>query len=322
MQGLTLDEVATRLNGVVTKQAISKYERGLMSPSPLVLAALQKLYGISSTELSLPVHIITNWNFRRGRLLSAKTEAAIQSEIICALEHHLSDEVSLALELPFKRPFPKNYPVTLDNMEKAALTIRQKWNLGMDSIPFVCRMLERVGIKVLELDIDEDIDGLSGWANEKIPFIALKKNVKVERKRFTALHELAHLLFPALENCPGKAKERLCHRFASALLFPREAFHRHIGIRRSTFVLEELIALKLVYGMSIAALVHRARDLEVITEDYYNHLFNDVINHNRMEEGWGDYPLVDAPGRKMEFLYRQVAEEGKEEWEKMNLKLL
>ena len=81
MQGLTLDEVATRLNGVVTKQAISKYERGLMSPSPPVLAALQKLYGISSTELSLPVHIITNWNFRRGRLLSAKTEAAIQSEI-------------------------------------------------------------------------------------------------------------------------------------------------------------------------------------------------------------------------------------------------
>ena len=34
MQGLTLDEVAAKLGGMVTKQAISKYERGLMSPSP------------------------------------------------------------------------------------------------------------------------------------------------------------------------------------------------------------------------------------------------------------------------------------------------
>ena len=44
MRGLTLDEVSQRLNGMVTKQAISKYERGLMKPSSFVLIALCNFY--------------------------------------------------------------------------------------------------------------------------------------------------------------------------------------------------------------------------------------------------------------------------------------
>lgn len=44
MRGFTLEEVSQRLNGMVTKQAISKYERGLMKPSPVVMDALCKLY--------------------------------------------------------------------------------------------------------------------------------------------------------------------------------------------------------------------------------------------------------------------------------------
>ena len=47
MRGLTLDEVSQRLNGMVTKQAISKYERGLMKPSSLVLKALCNIYKAS-----------------------------------------------------------------------------------------------------------------------------------------------------------------------------------------------------------------------------------------------------------------------------------
>lgn len=308
MRGLSLDKVVLLLNGMVTKQAISKYERGIMSPSSSVLSALMKVYGVDSIQSSVSVYVAARWNFRRGKELPAKVEAVIKNSIRYKLEKYLSVETKLALTTSFKIPFPKNYPITMENMEKAACRVREKWHLGVDSIPSVCRMLERVGIKVIELDMDESIDGLSGWVNREVPFVALRKDVTVERKRFTALHELAHILFPMLENCSDKEKERYCHRFASALLLPSENFYDHIGKRRSVFSLEELVALKIAYGISVAAIVHRAKDLGVITDVYYNHLFNDVINVNRKEVGWGSYPLDDKPERYDEICCRAMAE--------------
>ena len=46
----------------------------------------------------------------------------------------------------------------------------------------------------------------------------------------------------------------------------------------------------------------------VITEAYYNHLFDDVINQNKMEDGWGVYPFDDKPGRCDEICRRGIAE--------------
>lgn len=308
MRGLSLDDVVSLLDGMVTKQAISKYERGVMTPSASVLSALMKIYEVDCIRDTVSVYVTACWNFRRGKELSAKAETAIKNRIVYQLEKYLCVETRLGLATSFRNPFPKTYPITLDNMEKAAWQLRKKWHLGVDSIPSVCRMLERVGIKVIELEMDENVDGLSGWANRKIPFMALRKGVTVERKRFTALHELAHILFPMLENCSDKEKERYCHRFASALLFPPENFYSHIGKRRSVFSLEELVSLKVIYGISVAAIVHRAKDLGVITDVYYNHLFDDVINMNRKEAGWGSYPLDDKPERYDEICCRAMAE--------------
>lgn len=309
MQGLTLDEVAAKLDGMVTKQAISKYERGLMAPSPAVLSALSKIYGVDLREpVPSSVYVTASWNFRRGQNMPAKIESAVKNNIIYCLEKYLGVEKRLGLSSIFRSPFPKDYPATMESMEEAALFIRKKWQLGIDSIPYICRMLERAGIKVIEFDMEEGLDGVSGWANQKIPFIALRKDVKVDRKRFTALHELAHIIFTELENCTEKMKERLCNRFAAALLFPKEAFFCHIGKKRSAFALEELTELKTIYGISVAAIVHRAKDLGVITEAYYNHLFDDVINQNKMEDGWGVYPFDDKPGRCDEICRRGIAE--------------
>ena len=270
---------------------------------------MSKIYGVDLREpVPSSVYVTASWNFRRGQNMSAKIESAVKNNIIYCLEKYLGVEKRLGLSSIFRSPFPKDYPATMESMEEAALFIRKKWQLGIDSIPYICRMLERAGIKVIEFDMEEGLDGVSGWANQKIPFIALRKDVKVDRKRFTALHELAHILFTELENCTEKMKERLCNRFAAALLFPKEAFFCHIGKKRSAFALEELTELKTIYGISVAAIVHRAKDLGVITEAYYNHLFDDVINQNKMEDGWGVYPFDDKPGRCDEICRRGIAE--------------
>ena len=113
MQGLTLDEVAAKLGGMVTKQAISKYERGLMAPSPAVLSALSKIYGVDLRE-SVPssVYVTASWNFRRGQNMPAKIESAVKNNIIYCLEKYLGVEKRLGLSSIFRSPFPKDYPAT------------------------------------------------------------------------------------------------------------------------------------------------------------------------------------------------------------------
>lgn len=310
MRGLTLDEVSERLNGLVTKQAISKYERGLMQPSSVVMDALCKLYQASPDFLlgRKPV-VLSDFSFRSKEPVPQKLKQRIISQVQIWIEHYLALENFFDSITTFKNPVHGLNIADFDDMENVAIQVRRKWGLGNDTIASVCRMLELVGIKVLELDIDEDVDGLCGWVNKKIPFIVLKRNnVTVERKRFTALHELAHILFPCLGNMDYKRKERMCHRFASAILLPKEVVDTYVGKVRDNLSVAELSSLRSMYGISVAAIVHRLRDLNVISVDYYNHIFDDRIKKNLFEEGWGLYPLIDEAVKYKSLMNRAVVE--------------
>ena len=310
MRGLTLDEVSQRLNGMVTKQAISKYERGLMKPSSTVMNALCKLYQASPDFLlgRKPV-VLSDLSFRSKEPVPQKLKQRIISQVQIWMEHYLALENLFDSITVFRNPVHGLNIVDFDDMENTALQVRRKWGLGNDTIASVCRILELVGIKVLELDIDEDVDGLCGWVNKKTPFIVLKKNnVTVERKRFTALHELAHILFPCLDEMDYKRKERMCHRFASAILLPKEVVDTYVGKVRDNLYVSELSSLRSMYGISIAAIVHRLKDLNVISIDYYNHIFDDRIKYNLFEEGWGLYPLMDDAVKYNSLVSRAIME--------------
>lgn len=310
MRGLTLDEVSERLNSLVTKQAISKYERGLMQPSDTVMDALCRLYQASPDFLleRKPV-TVSDFSFRSKYPLSKKEEQRIVSEVKLRMEYYLALEHLLGATMDFKNPFSNLAINSFDDVEKAAQLVRRKWNLGNDTIASVCRMLELAGIKVLELEMEEEVDGLCGWINKKIPFIVLKKNkVTVERKRFTALHELAHILFPALDGMDSKMKERMCHRFASAILLPVEVIEAYVGRCRSSLAISELTSLRNMYGVSVAAIVHRLKDLSVISTEYYNHVFDERIKQNPFETGWGAYPFQDEAGKYTSLVNRAILE--------------
>ena len=164
MRGLTLDEVCQKLGRLVSKQALSKYERGKMRPSVQVLDALLKIYQVSPASLRMGVPMkIDGWNFRRGEILSAKEEEAVKSEVNVCLQRYVYLERKLGVLTSFKSPFSQKLYSSIEDMEVAAEILRRKWELGTDSISSVCRIMENAGIKVLELEIDERIDGLSGW---------------------------------------------------------------------------------------------------------------------------------------------------------------
>ena len=148
--------------------------------------------------------------------------------------------------------------------------IRKEWGLGEDGIIDVLGLLENKGIKVIEFDATNDFDGLSGTVDNDI-IIVLNSNIQpTERKRFTALHELGHLIMSFDESVDEKAKEKLCHTFASEFLIPTKVFKEILGdITKSPLNIPYFAEIQQNFGITIDALIKKAHEESIITDNRY-----------------------------------------------------
>lgn len=311
MRGLSMDELSVRMGNIISKQSISKYERGKIMPNSTTLLAISK-------ALQLPIDYffrenipISPLNFRIDKHIPAHSSSQLAALAQDKIERYLIIEDLLSINYKFKNPLYRCKVETLEDVEKAGEMLRQKWSLGSYPIFSVYEMLESVGIKLLEFETGEcHILGFSTLVNHNIPLIVvnLSANATIERKRFTALHELGHILLNFSKQLSEEECECFCHRFAAAVLCPASIFYNELGHRRNAFTLDELISLKIRYGISVSAIVHRAKDLGVITNSYYNQIFNQRIHQNLLEEGWGTYPFPEHTDRFDRLLHRAAAE--------------
>ena len=92
-----------------------------------------------------------------------------------------------------------------------------------------------------------------------------------ERSRLDAAHELGHLVLHREET--GKAEEKQADAFAGAFHMPKADVYRHVPRVSS---LDQLIALKRRWGVSLAALVFRLHELGVLKDWQYRTLFMEL----------------------------------------------
>lgn len=271
MAGLSLADVASRINGAVTRQAINKYEKGLMRPSPDVQALLEKALDVKPPTPVPPIAPAAaaafgpgSIRFREGEKLSAKSDSMLRHRTADHLERAIELDSLLGTTVAFENPLPPAAapPSTSEAVEAAAEEVRRRWELGLGPIVNLAGVIEERGIAVYETSGVPGFEGVSGMFG-RTPFIALSRDFPADRRRFTAAHELAHLLcgFPDKAGC-----EALCHRFAGAFLLPRRAVERLFGPVRRRIALEELAAVKRTYGISLQAIMYRALALGVVGE--------------------------------------------------------
>lgn len=312
LAGISLRELADRLNGEVSHTAINKFEMGALMPDGQILLALAKALNVQ-TDYFLRQQIIqiTDIAFRKRSRLSVKQSNSIKASIIDTLERYLELEALLNLNTDFVNPIAEYKIVTADDVETAVKELLDHWDLGSNAIPNVIELLESKGVKVIELNADSKFDGLSGWANGHIPVIVLNKAFSNERKRFTALHELGHLLLNFEDSLEHSVIEKHCHRFAGSFLMPPATLKKELGATRSAVSLNELVAVKESYGISMQAIMARARDLNIISSDYFVR-FRMWVNADptrKMEIGFGTYPGDERSTRFSQLIYRATAEE-------------
>lgn len=280
MAGMSLQDLANKLGNEVSKQAISKYEQGKMKPDSKNLIALANALNVSVDYFysSPPIKVeLVDVDFRKyNTKLSKLDDEALRYKAVDLFERYLELEVILNLNEKSEYFEYNNVISNSNDAEEAAIELRKRWNLGYDPIPDVVEMLEDKGYKVIEIDAAEGFDGMKALIGD-IKVIVLRKthdeNEDVVRKRFTALHELAHHALKFKDGITHKEEELLCHKFASAVLYPAEMAKKELHKGRFHFYENELILIKERWGISFTAIFYRANQLGILN-DYVLKRFN------------------------------------------------
>ena len=274
--GLSLRELEDRLQGLVTAQAIGKYERDEMMPSSSVLIALARTLTVTEEYLLNPADIdLVGVEFRKKKLTSVRETAEVQARILSEVERYLEIEQILAINPPEVFPAKMRPRVTsVDEAEDAAKDLRKRWHLGDDAIPNLCEFLEEKGIKICAIGLPGNVSGVQATVKSVdgagVPVIVVNANDPGERQRFTVTHELGHLY---LDIPPQIDPEPLCHRFAGAFLVPAQMLQREVGNYRHAISLRELFQLKQLFGVSAQAIAYRCKDLGIISKPTFSGVF-------------------------------------------------
>ncbi len=305
LAGLSVRDLADQVGK--SHNTIHLIEKGELSPDPALTLALAKALKQTPGYFFQPLTVsISKIEFRKKASLGSRQVDRIRVEVTNHLERYLEVENILGIATEVNWPIAPLISEDKD-VEVAAIELRHAWELGSSALPNVLEMLEDREVKVLELEAEPAFDGLAAHVAPNMPIMVVNAGFTIERKRFTALHELGHLLLQFPEDLPEKEKETYCHRFAGAMLLPAEKLHDALGDNRSQVDMEEFIALKEFYGISIQALVMRAFHLGLITRPAYQQFWK-TISKNKAEEGLGAYQGKEHSGRFRQLVHRALAQ--------------
>lgn len=313
LRGLSLEALAQSL-GDISKQALSKFEKGGPPPNSTRLLQLAKALSVKPEYFFRPDGVqLAALEFRKLASMSQKRQDQIGEQMRDHLERYVSLERCFELDAAAHAPLqpPRAFAVNaIDEAEAAAEQLRAKWAIGGDAIAHLAELLEEHGIKVALLDDHDGFDGACAATNdEQHVLIALNGNRPGERVRFTAAHELGHWVMHLPLDMSEKDKEACCHRFAGAFLYPAERVRADFGSHRRARVLPiELLNAKRRYGVSMALALRRLKDLGLIADGGYQ-----SMNIQFATSGWKraePEPLaVERPRRFESLVYRALAED-------------
>lgn len=309
LNGYTMEELANSVN--CSKQAISNYENGNRFPDGSILISLSKVFGVQIDDFFKRCQAkfsLIDVNYREGLSLKHLEREQIEEKTSTILNDYLELEEIAKDYVQFQNPLEELEVNNISDAEKAAKLLRKKWKLGEGPIGNISNFLEKKGIRVLKIDFasNHSHEGLSGWADNKtIPVIVLNNRPQdICRVRFTILHELGHLLLQIKDGLAIEIIENICNAFAGAVLLPADVLIQEFGKNRTRISMDELKAIKELYGVSIAAIMYKAKLIGLInTTAYENWRNSDLSFHD-----YGHYNGQEEPQKFLQMLYKCLSE--------------
>lgn len=262
----------------VTKQAILQYEKNEIRPKPDTEFRI-------TTALRFPREffyqedlkcVSTDNTFFRALSTAKKIDLQTQevkTEFIVIIYNFLKQY--------FNYPdlnVPKLDLSEYETIEDIAMAVRNYWNLGEEPVINMVNLLEKNGIIVSTLNIDnKKIDAFTQehTIDGKEEYCVILSNDKQSnaRRNFDAAHELGHIILHSkiekLEDLTDEERKDLeeeANNFAAAFLLPKNAFFKDL---ESPTSLESYKELKRKWRVSIAAMIMRASQLKRLNNSQF-----------------------------------------------------
>jgi Zn-dependent peptidase ImmA (M78 family)/transcriptional regulator with XRE-family HTH domain len=279
--GFSKTDLAQKLK--VSVAAVSQWEDGSKNPTTENLVSIAQTLDVDVKLLMKPVPSVVLT--RRGPTIFRAQSAAKTAQMKRRANRfaEMASELFMMLEKWVSFPKIELPSVMPSNIEKAATNCRKAWGLGNLPITKLGELFESKGIRLCSAEFGDDrCDAYSCIIDGRpFTFLGTEKQDRA-RARFDIAHELGHLLFhqhlseeEILNN--SVEIEKQANLFASAFLMPAETFTKDVldtsilGFKR----------LKPKWGVSIQAMIYRARTLELITEETFERHFR-----NMSARGW------------------------------------
>ncbi|MFK0074617.1 helix-turn-helix domain-containing protein [Arthrobacter woluwensis] len=258
-RGFTQVELAARAG--TTQPSIQRYENNLREPDAETLERIATALGVTVsflTHASRPEGAMAvQAHMRRRSTAPATTWRRLEAELNMTRWHiaRLYEQVSLKATAAVPQFDPEHY-----SPADAARLVRTQWRLPLGPVRNLTSWLESAGILVLEYDFGSPkVDGLSQWSGDH-PIIVLNSQVPTDRKRLTLAHELGHIVLH--NGYAGDDMEQQANEFAAEFLMPEDVIKPSLRSMKPS----QIIDLKRVWGVSMAALVERAYQLDLMTK--------------------------------------------------------
>ena len=268
-RGLSQTALAKNIKGL-SQSNLSKFEKGLGTLSNEVIDRIIEHLEFPRGFYEKRIYnVVENAHYRTKSITKGnRMELEYSSKII----GYIIDEMSDAVEFPDTKIKQIDIEDGYTPFEIASFT-RRFMGLTDEPVKDIFTLLENYGIIVVEIEDSTDLfDGVSFPTDKGYYVVVINKNFSNDRKRFTLAHELGHIIMhisPTFIIPNYRDKEAEAHQFASEFLMPSD----HIRSSLRSLKLSSLGELKRYWLTSMASIIRRAYDLELITKEKYSNFY-------------------------------------------------
>ena len=284
LEGLRKSELAARIGKSST--AVAAWETGTKRPTPANVAELAMSLGVTpeffSPRGAPTIEKSPVPHFRSLR--STSQRARDQALAFGLLAVDIAEAVEKHVEFP-EEDIP-SIEVFVDDgdaaPEEAARSVRREWELETGPMKHLVRLLEHHGVLVVFSPPQTSAVDAYSFESATRPVVVLNPTKRdYYRQRFDVAHELGHLVMHRDAEPGGRVVEEQANRFAAELLMPAAELRELLPTAMNARAWDVLGALKEQWGVSIQALLLRARRLGTISDVTYR---NAVITLT--QRGW------------------------------------
>jgi Zn-dependent peptidase ImmA (M78 family)/DNA-binding XRE family transcriptional regulator len=285
--GLTKRELAARVG--VTAAAITRLERGQARLADETLTRLAAELGLPAGYFAAgrPVLPVAE---EAAHFRSLRTTRVYERRQARATMSHLAEAVR-EIQTVVRLPEPR-LPRLSRDPESAARELRAAWRLPAGPVHHLVRLLEANGavVSMARFGAGDRIDAFSCRPSGlDRPLICLSRDRgNPLRRRFSAAHELGHLLLHDEAQPGDRQHEHEANRFAAEFLTPAPQIADLLPTRLD---FARLLEIQRAWGVSVQALLRRSRELNRIGDDLYRRAQVTLTRLGwRRDEPRGDYP--------------------------------